>query len=1138
MDGRLSEPADLKSLRSLFQAKRDDVATLGWINDQLKLRTDDAANVLQVEVVTALRKVRKSDAVDAVLAKVGIKTPDGRPLHRYRMSDDTYEALKGYVRRGLRQSALVEDARGPQHFVVFVAEWFRREYAGGQQRWEDVAAALDAPLPYPDTKPLTRNGLRWWRRTLRVVNGVEERLLSLALEGGFPIRVFESEQGWLLDHLRRAVGRLSAEPAEDEDAALSAVEAVEHRIPVSFRGGEFQRLSAELVLAVAALRRQAQQLEPRGLPLSVRLEAARPEWREDLPIALEGEGARKLVDELISTAPDRLSGEAKCRRLLLFADGWRPALELSLGGELWRVPEVLRGHEGRVRVSAAGALSAGLAGEIALLEPPDGDGSWLARSRGAAKRVLEPFPFEAPVEVELRRDRCAPLATTWPRGEPERGELLVFAEADDTLRPGALVFVGPGSCRSRQPVLYGWAPGVFEARTLGGASIAPVWLGSCRSLFRLEEAARLGAPGAEYAYRIEPGANSERVERLWIEGDTFRGLRENEGRPIYSGQPRIRGRSNGAFRDVENELSWRRRGETAWRSMRDPMEGPIDVIWRDSSSRSLRDRASLVVMPPGARLSRRPLADLSARLMLEAAAGWALECPPDAKLRSQPLKGGLEVSFVGAPERTVGLHLVHAQFGEFAGRAVVPFLRGGFASSDDQVFRQGRRVMIDALRGARAFAPGRGTLTLELHGRPSSRQLLSFEEEMPLARVADDVARVLSGAADLDTDVVLTVEPGGASLCVGRYVGEVDFDRQQRTVSVRGLHDAVGQIRYEWRSFTDPSPAGLRLVCEREGLGGGPAPLPDDMVGPGLVLLRVNGTPLARPKPVSGAPISTDGLNPLVSASVLVGHKERQTAILAALEAVGSKPWSSSALRWMHAMLEALDGVPPIALDAFRLLWLKPAAAAALLLSAEGDAERERAWRLEQSTQVIWVLTPLEAWRTALTGRLAHFEELLTMAGLPSASALALEQVRREGESLAALDPLLRAPLAAVGACKAEPVTRSHFEIAQERVRRSALEVDRTRQQDRAWPDCFYQDETLRPELPAFFHHRDRLHAAHWEGLEAPCAAALRATERVKLTLDQRFRIRAAMSEDPLHFAESYGAFVAEFAAEESSRAS
>ena len=67
-------------------------------------------------------------------------------------------------------------------------------------------------------------------------------------------------------------------------------------------------------------------------------------------------------------------------------------------------------------------------------------------------------------------------------------------------------------------------------------------------------------------------------------------------------------------------------------------------------------------------------------------------------------------------------------------------------------------------------------------------------------------------------------------------------------------------------------------------------------------------------------------------------------------------------------------------------------------------------------------------------------------------------------------------------------------------------------------------DDCLRVELEKLPQWFQGFHEDHWEGLQAPVAAALRAAGRVTLLPRHRLRIREAMIEDPEHFSEAYEA--------------
>jgi hypothetical protein len=101
-DGRLAE---------IFQQRRDDQQFLDALNEELKQRDSDEALDLQIEVVKARRsfagaamskqtvpRPRQSDPIRdwlcAFLDGRSLLRPDGRALHRYRMTDGEYDQAK------------------------------------------------------------------------------------------------------------------------------------------------------------------------------------------------------------------------------------------------------------------------------------------------------------------------------------------------------------------------------------------------------------------------------------------------------------------------------------------------------------------------------------------------------------------------------------------------------------------------------------------------------------------------------------------------------------------------------------------------------------------------------------------------------------------------------------------------------------------------------------------------------------------------------------------------------------------------------------------------------------------------------------------------------------------------------------
>ena len=122
---RLSEYSD-HDLREEFERRRTDLKKLEALNAELKSRESDEAFDLQLEVVTALAALRKSEnaipRVDTIgrwftafLVRRGLQAPDGRPLHRYRMSDREYEDRQVDIPRGAPPAVAAPRGRRQQH---------------------------------------------------------------------------------------------------------------------------------------------------------------------------------------------------------------------------------------------------------------------------------------------------------------------------------------------------------------------------------------------------------------------------------------------------------------------------------------------------------------------------------------------------------------------------------------------------------------------------------------------------------------------------------------------------------------------------------------------------------------------------------------------------------------------------------------------------------------------------------------------------------------------------------------------------------------------------------------------------------------------------------------------------------------
>jgi hypothetical protein len=273
-------------LNSLFQGAQSDIQLLRQLNEELKKRACDEATDLQIDVVMRLRILQKvntgspqavvpprhipKDAVRAWLAELfqsrGLNEPDARPLFRYRLTDLEFDNAGELLRDLHRQGRLERpDPQSGALFVIFGAEWFRRKADNTFHVWDKLAPDILSEIPWTAKKDLTQLGLRYWRRPLRKSDHAREFLLSIALEGGFPVRVLaEGGRSWLRNYLNSVMRRALSVAEEDEDAIGTIADEEKGLLRESYRDQDFIELCADLVSTILRWRRRAE-VEAQGI---------------------------------------------------------------------------------------------------------------------------------------------------------------------------------------------------------------------------------------------------------------------------------------------------------------------------------------------------------------------------------------------------------------------------------------------------------------------------------------------------------------------------------------------------------------------------------------------------------------------------------------------------------------------------------------------------------------------------------------------------------------------------------------------------------------------------------------------------------------------------------------------------------
>ncbi|MGH7069677.1 MAG: STY4851/ECs_5259 family protein, partial [Acetobacteraceae bacterium] len=1019
----MSEAASKKTFDEQIAANCRDVAALTAIEAQLRTISAPWAEPMLLRIIymrhqlsTAVTRAGQAAAPAPLwAAPFGVPPPDGRPLYRYRVKTDAFSNLESHLKLRARKEGFSR-REDEALLVLWAAEWFRRGFKGGLRRWSDIGGHFGIDLPQAGWRALADRGLKLWQIPPLRLNGVTHRLLNLARQGGFPLAaIADGATGWAATYLGRLVGVLLGERDATADTAFAHAEALGSMIPVGWRHEELFIVSADLATAVVALRREAETGGLlAGLPPSTWLDAHHPEWREQLPLTIDSDACRQLIDGLMKAETARGgTGAVRIARVLKCVDGtWREHLQFELNGHL-RIAELrsLEADWSRLRMFARGRLARYVSGELAALEPGDG-GEWVAIASRAPGSV--PVPFDVLAEVELRGggERIGPVINLG-QGDAVHARMLICRNADETGDglPTRLVLIGTTSGKYRPDPLYLVVPldWTFEPESADPAATAePLgYVTETRQLWRLRGAATVVSPERD-RYRVFAGQDHDDRTALVLlsSGSLPVSATSVDDLPVYRGAPVLLVREHGRERPLRTEeLWWRPVGTRDWREFaRLETLGACELALRDRTG-FLLDRHVAVILPDAFKLTLHRSGDYTELVV----SGWPGTVTVTPGQETTP--GQWRIRARGARELSATILLEASNLASIRLTVRLPH-EPWIYDWEGAPLREHSRIALAQFHGFVARAHGRCTLMAELHDRenhrvPEADARWSFEDELPFNTIREDLAALLRPAGDLDAtvkvsfndnyqlfwdacefDVHLASEPRGlvpipavidvgariAGRAIGHPVRERDF----------GQYALAGQPNH--RPITLPSVDGCWLIYLRNGE-------------------RI----LTRPYRYLGQSLGPLPSEKLGRAMAIADWKARMSALASFCdEAECDEERGSACVRAIIELASGLDGLPPSTFDVFLLLPSRPLLAARLLFEA-GDQELTVLVALDAGLPFAWPLIAKCYWDRAAEMR---FNVLLRALPdtLSDRLALTAEAIGKSRGRIAALVPMT-APL-------------------------------------------------------------------------------------------------------------------------------
>ena len=933
--------------------------------------------------------------LEALLARRGLRSPDGRALYAYRCTGDEFASLAEVLSRNPPHGGIASNV-SIRAFVLYAAEWWQREYDGSQWAWEPLLEPIGWDgVHYPDLYEPVRRAWGWWKVDLVRLPTSIRYLGTFACQGGLPLALVGHGHNSVTRYLRAVLKHAAAYRRFVEDPIELARDQQHLLRPPTLRRDHVFRLAADLIEAVLDLQADAQD----GDPISA-LDRTRPDWRRTMPLDLEDERARDLLAGLLREAGRDRASPADDFRIERFlrrtSIGWRLGarvrLPASISADLLARRLGVRTDELPPRLQVC---TGGKSTRVVGLYAARSEDFLLGRDESG---VTELWDAEAAGEVRLRfraGDRID--ESMLPYRGSALGELpWGFRTGDDH------EFIGEGSVANRSPELLvlvpgGCAPDRGDAvadppipgsgDTASGVDVHVRVLG--RSLWRISERTAIETDSGRCV--ISPSSGQASEEEYRLSGRRFHGL--DSAWPLFRGPPTLRlAKAEQPARAVPaGEVGWRQAGG-GWQS-RPTGFGLWEV--RHVRAGELRHLGRAGIIPERFDCSIEPGADMDqGHLMLTGGehvrvAGHDPETVVTALTEGETVRVRVTARDAVASPVRVKLRLHWPGATELA-------VETPFPGQGGRILREGhplnRGLSVDDLYGTRAMALSPdNTQKFWLEGELKADDLGSLvriayfrrpllgsgvTHELPLIDVRSRIDLLLSASssseARVDLRIVDRFQRCHDTARVSRFAAALECEPDMSRVSVPPTVIEDYAPTFEAVPLARPGDDPVRLDATGPVDVPNGAALPHDLNldEPWLVVMRHDERVRVRPARIesvrSGVYSGFAGAKPPNLAEALsIADRDLRTEVIAtAMDRMltdGDSEHEEGEWSFLTDSLLRAEGLPPTALDLCRVLVTKPQLLVRCLFRLE-SAPRQLLWQLEKELPFSWLLFPRDMW--------------------------------------------------------------------------------------------------------------------------------------------------------------------------------
>lgn len=722
--------------------------------------------------------------LEDIQTRSGLRRTDGNPLYLYRTTSDELELLRGHLKDLLfRDQQKLHDPADCAGFCLFAAEQFRRSHTDGPWKWETIIGkGLNIRIPtMQNFHQATITGMKWWHLGLITTEHSRRFLVTLACQGGLPLRLLRKHGG----HLRAFFSAVLRDYERYPDTLLQdTVSEHIYRLPPTLDNDEVNELTCRLIRAIGNLRAQSKPAEAQARDRIDYLKAHHPNWTQQIPVDLDDEVAEQLLHGLLRERTEpRLSSDLSLKSSLVELPTGRFVLARELDFEKSiRVQDLAN----RLEVNESD-----LPARMNLYLEQQGrrlhvanvartqDDRYRLHSFGAA---LHDDSGRAPIQLVAMTGTREIATVHLPGGSAVADLPWVFV--DDERHS----ILGYGSVKTRRASLLVAIPKGFHPDSEHLESICQI---GDRDVVRITQACSI-SDAAGTTFTVEARAENEDASFFELRG-TLQSL-GIAGSEVYVGLPHIEERTTSDSGHVstskieDREIRWRPHGTKAWRSFNDDCLGDVTVQVFRHGAVAFQTRAK--VYPVGFRVRLLPSTKpKEGQIVLEGLGKVKVQgeriSEADFEMKLQGGRHVLLVKLNGErpPSIKLRIHFRDERVSDIKLPCPAPWI--GIVDSAGYQRAVDGPIPIDELDGLRLQVIASNTKAPKLASAHDLRYLSSLRKsragdqfDLPLSFVRPQILGLLA-SEDLDNKVELRViqPPGTIPLFrfnVSSYVGKLD----------------------------------------------------------------------------------------------------------------------------------------------------------------------------------------------------------------------------------------------------------------------------------------------------------------------------------------------------------------------------